>query len=82
MTDCLKLAYSSERKQKAEEIEERRSDLKSAQIPSLAEMLANPTELYPFTKTFDEVKNDVAFIAHSSGTTGKWLSVYFSRETR
>jgi len=71
MTDCSKLAYSSERKQKAEEIEECRSNLKSAQIPSLGEMLASATELYPFTETFDEVKDDVAFIAHSSGTTGK-----------
>ena len=65
MTDCSKLAYSSERKQKAEEIEECRSNLKNAQIPSLAEMLASDAELYPFTKTFDEIKNNVAFIAHS-----------------
>lgn len=79
MTDCSKLAYSSERKQKADEIEEHRSDLKSVQIPSLSEMLASDTELYLFTKTFDEVKNDVAFIAHSSGTTGKCLIEYFWR---
>ncbi|KAK2861154.1 putative NRPS-like protein biosynthetic cluster [Arthroderma sp. PD_2] len=70
MTGCSKIAYSVERKQKAEEIQAVHSSLNSAQIPSLDKMIDSDTSAYPFLRKFDEVKNEVAFIAHSSGTTG------------
>ena len=45
--------------------------LQSVQIPSLYEMFEGNSSPYPFSKKFDNVKNEVAFIGHSSGTTGK-----------
>lgn len=40
------------------------------ELPTLEEMLGTKAAPYPFTKTFDEVKCNIAFIIHSSGTTG------------
>ena len=33
--------------------------------------MSQDTSAYPFAGTFENVTNEVAFIAHSSGTTGK-----------
>jgi len=41
------------------------------QVPTLEEMLAEKSEYYPFTKTYDEAERDQAIIIHSSGSTGK-----------
>lgn len=71
MTNCSKLAYSSEKRQKAKEICSAASHVGSVEIPSLADMLSQDVSAYPFTRTFEDVKDKVAFIAHSSGTTGE-----------
>jgi beta-xylosidase len=71
MTGCSKLCYSSEKKQNADEICAAAPHVASVEIPSFADMIAQEVSLYPFTGTIEEVKNKVAFIAHSSGTTGK-----------
>ncbi|XHF98585.1 hypothetical protein AWENTII_002133 [Aspergillus wentii] len=70
MTNCSKLLYSSEKRQKAEDICSAAAHVSSLEIPSMAEMTSLETTAYPFLGTFGDVKNKVAFIAHSSGTTG------------
>ncbi|KAF3899511.1 Non-canonical non-ribosomal peptide synthetase [Trichophyton interdigitale] len=70
MTGCRKVAYSVERKQTVDKIQELFPGLQSIQIPSLYEMFEGNSSPYPFSKNFDEVKYEVAFIGHSSGTTG------------
>lgn len=42
---------------------------------SFADMMSGEVSTYPFSSTFEEVKNKVAFIAHSSGTTGRLVTV-------
>lgn len=59
----------------AEEICSAGSHIKSLEIPSLTQMLAEECSVYPFQGAFEEVKNNVAFIAHSSGTTGNILQL-------
>ncbi|KAB8223675.1 hypothetical protein BDV33DRAFT_166905 [Aspergillus novoparasiticus] len=70
VTNCSKLAYSTERSQRAMEIKALRPDLTTVKIPASTEILGGTTIPYLFSKSFEEVKDDVAFIAHSSGTTG------------
>ncbi|KAI9371724.1 hypothetical protein BJX61DRAFT_548133 [Aspergillus egyptiacus] len=70
MTDCSKLCYSSEKQQNADDICAAASHISSVEIPSFVEMLAQETSVYPFSWPFEDIKNKVAFIAHSSGTTG------------
>ncbi|KAE8335493.1 hypothetical protein BDV24DRAFT_156005 [Aspergillus arachidicola] len=51
-----------------------RPDLTTVKIPASTEILGGATMPYLFSKSFEEVKDDVAFIAHSSGTTGDHTS--------
>ena len=45
--------------------------INSYQIPSLDELLAeDEAPPFPFTKAFDEVKNDPVLVLHTSGSTG------------
>ncbi|KAE8449384.1 hypothetical protein EG329_008285 [Mollisiaceae sp. DMI_Dod_QoI] len=39
-------------------------------IPSLEEMVSSKTSHYPYTKTYEEAKNDTVLILHTSGSTG------------
>lgn len=39
-------------------------------IPSMEEMTHTPTKNYPYTKTWEEAKNDIVIIIHTSGSTG------------
>lgn len=53
-----------------EETGQHRPQCRIVRIPSL-ESLIDTTDVapYPFSETFDEVKDDPVFISHSSGTT-------------
>ncbi|KAJ5098005.1 hypothetical protein N7532_005006 [Penicillium argentinense] len=70
MTNCSKLAYSPEKHLNAQDICSAAPYVTECEIPSFAEMSEQDTGGYPFSKTFEDVRNEVAFIAHSSGTTG------------
>lgn len=75
MTGCSKLCYSAEKQQNADEICAAASHVVSMGIPSFADMVAQESRPYPFTGTIEDVQNKVAFIAHSSGTTGTHLEM-------
>lgn len=48
-----------------------RSELKMITIPSLEYFMDNEsTPHYPYTKTWEEAKDEIAYIIHTSGTTG------------
>ena len=47
--------------------------IKTFNIPSLSQLLAeDEVPSYPFTKTFDEAKNDPVLVLHTSGSTGQY----------
>lgn len=51
------------------------------ELPTLVEMIETKAAPYPFTKTFDEVRNKTAFIIHSSGTTGNETHILYYFKT-
>lgn len=73
-TDCSRLVYTAERSQKGLELQNLRPGLDAKELPTFAEMLESQTSFYPFSKTYEEIENDTAFIIHSSGTTGMELN--------
>lgn len=73
-TDCSRLVYTAERSQKGLELQNLRLGLDVKELPTFAEMLESQTSSYPFSKTYEEIENDTAFIIHSSGTTGTVLN--------
>ncbi|CAN9080320.1 unnamed protein product [Alternaria alternata] len=67
-----------------------KKEMKSYQIPSVEQCFASSVDEYPFTKTFEECKDEETLCLHTSGTTGfpkpipythDWVSS-FSRTTR
>lgn len=74
-TDCSCLVYTAERSQKAFELQSLRPGLDVQELPTFAEMLESQTSFYPFSKTYEEIEDDTAFIIHSSGTTGTKLTI-------
>lgn len=70
VTGTKTLFWSGDMKDQAQAIQTRIPGLTIQEIPSLEEMYSTPSAEYPYTKTFDEAKNDPIIIAHTSGSTG------------
>ncbi|KAL4860612.1 hypothetical protein BDV12DRAFT_209040 [Aspergillus spectabilis] len=71
-TDCHRMVYSRETSRRTMEINAFRPNTLYLEVPSVFELLDATIEPkhYPFTKTFEDLEDEVAFIIHSSGTTG------------
>ncbi|KAI1774063.1 acetyl-CoA synthetase-like protein [Hypoxylon cercidicola] len=68
-TGCSKLLYAAE----VAPIVQRMgaaSSLRSEVIPTFEEMLSTSPVSYPYTKSFEDAKNDPVVVLHSSGSTG------------
>ncbi|KAL4794339.1 hypothetical protein BDV19DRAFT_390398 [Aspergillus venezuelensis] len=70
MTGCSKLAVSVEKGYIADEICSEAPDVQRAEVPSFLDLISGDCKAYPFEITYEEIENEVAFIAHSSDTTG------------
>ncbi|KAE8375247.1 hypothetical protein BDV26DRAFT_299832 [Aspergillus bertholletiae] len=72
VTECHKFFYSHDKERQISEMKKLLKDTEFYEVPATADILnsSNTPEPYPVTKTFTAAENDVAFIIHSSGTTG------------
>lgn len=70
-TKCRHLVYSKGRDINLSQLRAKSPDMHFWEIPTLDEMLRHPVERFPYTKQFEDAENEVAFIIHSSGSTGK-----------
>ncbi len=52
-----------------------RPGMKIVTMPSLEYFLDGDSKHYPYTKTYDEAKDDPVWIIHTSGTTGLYVKV-------
>ncbi|KAL5339881.1 NRPS-like enzyme [Aspergillus crustosus] len=71
-TNCHHIVYSRETSRRTMEIKAFRPDTLYLDVPSVSDMLdaTLEPEHYRFTKTFEDLEDEVTFIIHSSGTTG------------
>ena len=45
--------------------------MKTATVPKLEELLENtPAQMYPYTKNFEQARNDPCLVTHTTGSTG------------
>ncbi|KAF7586115.1 hypothetical protein BBP40_009428 [Aspergillus hancockii] len=72
VTDCRKLFYSHETERKISEMKIFLKETGFYEVPGTADIMNNSSgwDPYPSGKTFAEAEDGVAFIIHSSGTTG------------
>ncbi|KAE8152317.1 hypothetical protein BDV25DRAFT_170593 [Aspergillus avenaceus] len=69
-TGCRMLFYSSDKERMIAGMKKYLPGVSFCEVPATAEVLEAISETYPFTKTFEEVEDEVSCIIHSSGTTG------------
>jgi len=72
------LFYTSSISTQAHALQNLVPDLTIHEIPTLNQMLITPTTPYPYTKTYDEAKNDQIIIVHTSGSTGAPKPIYYT----
>jgi acyl-coenzyme A synthetase/AMP-(fatty) acid ligase len=71
-TMCNKCVYSPEKVRKVQDFKKFQPELELFEIPSLWEMLATESPLYPYVESFEHAEDTIAMIIHSSGTTGRF----------
>ncbi|PYI36626.1 NRPS-like enzyme [Aspergillus indologenus CBS 114.80] len=71
-TKCTHLLFSREKSPIASRLRTLDWKMQFQEVPSVADILGNGsgTSHFEFSKTYDEVVDQIAFIIHSSGTTG------------
>ena len=80
VTKCKVLLYSGPLKDQAVALSKSVQDLEILEIPSLEEMVNANAEQYPYTKSWEEAKKDIAMIVHTSGSTGAPKPIYYTNE--
>ena len=67
------MLFSQERNPRVSELKGIFQGMNFWQVPSMADILDDEEGLnhYPLSKTYEEIEDEVAFMIHSSGTTGK-----------
>lgn len=71
-TGSDKLLHAAELAPFIKPIEALATSVTSRAVPSLKEMLDSKAEPYPFSKSFEEARNDPIAVLHSSGSTGNF----------
>ncbi|KAI0445857.1 acetyl-CoA synthetase-like protein [Xylaria telfairii] len=69
-TKCTKILFTSEVSPIVKSIQALKPDLEGLVIPSFRNMMDSIPQPYPYSKTFEEARNDPIVILHSSGSTG------------
>ncbi|KAL4876608.1 hypothetical protein BJY04DRAFT_231506 [Aspergillus karnatakaensis] len=67
---CSKMIFSSDRQTDVIELQGKKSQLKTWEIPSLLELLDGKSEPFNCSKIFGSAEDESAVILHSSGSTG------------
>lgn len=69
------MLFSPEKNPRVSELKSVFEGMDFWEVPSLADILDDKEgeglNHYPLSKTYEEIEDEVAFIIHSSGTTGK-----------
>ncbi|KAM3066259.1 hypothetical protein ACMFMG_003230 [Clarireedia jacksonii] len=69
-TQCTKLLYTPELMHHVSSLLEAMDSLRIFEIPTFEEMLEGPHQPYLYNATWENNKNDVVLIIHTSGSTG------------
>ena len=80
-TACTKLVHAEEVIPVVDQLTAIHPELKLTQIASLDEILNKSGRQYPYSKSFDEARNDPIVVLHSSGSTGQQRKLISVRRT-
>lgn len=69
-TNCTVVLYSGNCKEQANQLKSLITGLQVVEIPDMEEMINTPCKPYLYNKTWQQAKDDVALVVHTSGSTG------------
>lgn len=78
ITKSKLLFFSGAYGEQQEDYERLLPGTKMIEIPSMEDMTQTQTRHYPYTKTWEEAKNDVVIIIHTSGSTGNPKPIFLN----
>lgn len=73
-TKCTRMLYADRMASEIEGLQTDAQELSCHRYQSFQEILAAKSAVFPWTKTFQEARDDPVLILHSSGTTGKQIA--------
>ncbi|TVY28697.1 Non-canonical non-ribosomal peptide synthetase [Lachnellula hyalina] len=79
-TKCNVIFYSAEMASKVKTLKEARPNIRTIEIPAMEVLTSTPAKAYPYTKTWEEAKNDRVLIMHTSGSTGTPKPIYMNND--
>ncbi|KFZ02077.1 hypothetical protein V500_00445 [Pseudogymnoascus sp. VKM F-4518 (FW-2643)] len=80
-TDCSVVFYSGNCKEHAIQLKGLVEGLQVVEVPDLEEMINTPSKPYLYNKTWEEAKDDVVVVIHTSGSTGAPKPIYYTNKT-
>lgn len=69
-TNCSVVFYSRALKEQANQLKGLIAGLQVVEIPDMEEMINTPCKPYLYNKTWEQAKDDVVLVVHTSGSTG------------
>ncbi|TVY44409.1 Non-canonical non-ribosomal peptide synthetase [Lachnellula subtilissima] len=79
-TKCNVIFYSAEMASKVKTLKEARPEIRTFEIPKMEILTSTPAKAYPYTKTWEEAKNDRVLIMHTSGSSGTPKPIYMNND--
>ncbi|OBT53428.1 hypothetical protein VE04_06668 [Pseudogymnoascus sp. 24MN13] len=79
-TKCSMVFYSGNCKEQCVQLKGLVAGLQIVDVPDLDEMINTPSKPYPYNKTWEEAKDDVVMIVHTSGSTGAPRPIYYTNK--
>jgi acyl-coenzyme A synthetase/AMP-(fatty) acid ligase len=80
VTNCKVLFFSLSMKEQAVALSKLVPSLNIVQVPTWQEMVSQDSMPYPYTKTWEEAKNDVILVVHTSGSTGVPKPIFYTNK--
>ena len=79
-TKCRVLFYSGPTEEQAVALSKLVENLNIIRLPSLEEMLNGNGKEYPYSKTWEEAKDDTIIVVHTSGSTGVPKPIFYTNK--
>ncbi|OBT85968.1 hypothetical protein VE02_04794 [Pseudogymnoascus sp. 03VT05] len=79
-TKCSMVFYSGYCKEQCIQLKGLVEGIHIVEIPDLDQMINTPSKHYPYNKTWEEAKDDVVIIVHTSGSTGAPKPIYYTNK--
>ncbi|KFX89365.1 hypothetical protein V490_07071 [Pseudogymnoascus sp. VKM F-3557] len=80
VTNCNVVFYSGNCKEQSIQLKSLITGLQIVEVPELEDMINTPSKPFLYSKTWQEAKDDVVLVVHTSGSTGAPKPIYYTNK--